>query len=127
MAAPNLVNTSSVVPHTVSITPADVARNTLVSAPSSNTTHKINTILVSNLDVSVSYNCVVELLLTDGFTYRSIANNVTVPANQTVTILDRSKSIYLLDTSVTGEAVSIHAQSESANKLTFSCSYETLS
>ncbi len=127
MAAPNIINVTSVIPHTVSISPADVARNSLVAAPSTNQAHKINTIIVANVDESTAYNCTVELLLTDGTTYRPIANTVTVPAKGTLTVLDKTKSLYLFDTSVTGEAVSIHATTESANKLTFTCSYETLS
>ena len=78
MAAPNIINVTSVIPHTVSISPADVARNSLVTAPSTNQAHKINTIIVANVDESTAYNCTVELLLTDGTTYRPIANTVTV-------------------------------------------------
>lgn len=127
MAAPNLLNITNVTPRTVSIIPADTARNTLVGAPSTGQAHKVNTIIVSNINNTTAYNCVVEVCLADGTSFRPIANNVTVPAGGNLTILDKSKSVYLLDTSVAGETVSVHAQSQSANELAFTCSFETLS
>jgi len=127
MAAPNLLNITTITPHTVSIIPADTARNTLVTAPSTGQSHKVNTIIVGNVNNATAYNCAVELLLADGTSYRPIANNVTVPAGGTLIILDKSKSVYLFDTSVTDETVSVHVTSQAANELAFTCSFETLS
>lgn len=127
MAAPNIVNVTTIVPHTVSITPSDTARNALVTAPATGATHKINTIIVANLDATTAYDCTVELRLADGTTHRSIANTISVPADATLVLLDKSMSFYLLDTSVTGEASTLWAQSSTGSKLTFTCSYETIS
>lgn len=127
MAAPNIVNVTTIVPHTVSITPADTARNALVTAPATGATHKINQIIVANIDGTNAYDCTVELRLADGTTYRSIANTISVPADATLVLLDKSMSFYLLDTSVTGEPSTLWAQSSTASKLTFTCSYETIS
>jgi transcriptional antiterminator Rof (Rho-off) len=126
MAAPNIVNVTSIVPHTVTLTPADTARNLLVSAPASGSAHKVNELVVSNIDGTSAYSCTVELRLADGTTYRAIASTIAVPANSSLIIIDKSSMVYLLDTSVTGEASTIYVTSSTASKLTYSCSYETI-
>ena len=127
MAAPNIVNVASIVPHTVTVTPADTSRNALVTAPATGAAHKINSIIVSNIDGTSSYDATVELRLADGTTYRAIASTVAVPADASLFVVDKSTALYLLDTSVTGEASTIYVTSSAASKLTFSCSYETIS
>jgi len=127
MAAPNIVNVANIVPHTVTVTPADTSRNALVTAPATGAAHKINSIIVSNIDGTSSYDATVELRLADGTTYRAIASTVAVPADASLVVVDKSTALYLLDTSVTGEASTIYVTSSTASKLTFSCSYETIS
>lgn len=127
MAAPNIVNVTSIIPHTVTLTPADTARNLLVGAPASGSAHKVNQLVVSNIDGTSAYNATVELRLADGTTYRSIASTITVPANASLIIIDKTTNVYLLDTGVTGEASTIYVTSSVASKLTYSCSYETIS
>jgi hypothetical protein len=127
MAAPNIVNVSSIIPHTVTLTPADTARNLLLGAPSTGSAHKVNELIVSNIDGTNPINATIELRLADGTTYRAIASTITVPANASLIVIDKSSMLYLLDTSVTGEASTIYVTSSTASKLTFSCSYETIS
>lgn len=127
MAAPNIVNVTTIVPHTVTLTPANTARQGLVAAPASGATHKVNTVMIANLDPSNSYAATIELRLADGTSYRSIGNTVSVPPNSTLVLLDKSTSFYLVDTTVTGEASMLWVQSNSASNLTFTCSYETIS
>jgi hypothetical protein len=111
----------------VTVTPADTSRNALVTAPATGAAHKINSLIVSNIDGTGNYDATVELRLADGTTYRSIASTVTVPADASLVVVDKSTALYLLDTSVTGEASTIYVTSSTASKLTFSCSYETIS
>lgn len=129
MAAPNIVNVTSIIPHTVTLLPANTARQGLVAAPATNATHKINAIMVTNVDGSGAsgYSCTIELRLADGTTFRSIANTVSVPPNSTLVVSDKSSSFYLVDTTVTGEASMLWVQSNSASNLAFTCSYETIS
>lgn len=127
MAAPNIVNVASIVPHTVTLTPADTSRNALVTAPATGASHKINQILVSNIDGTNAVDATVELRLADGTTYRAIGSTISVPADATLVMLDKTTMLYLLDTSVTGEPSTIYVTSGTANKLTFTCSYETIS
>ena len=121
MAAPNIVGVTSIVPHTLSITPSDTSRNALVTAPATGATHKINQILVSNIDGTNAVNATVELRLADGSTYRALGSTISVPANATLVMLDKTTMLYLLDTST------LWATSGTASKLTFTVSYETIS
>lgn len=127
MAAPNIVNVTSIVPHTVSITPADTSRNALVTAPATGATHKINQILVTNIDGTNSYDSTVELRLADGTTHRAIGSTIAVPPDSSLILLDKATSLYLLDTAVSGEASTLWATSSTASKLTYTVSYETIS
>lgn len=127
MAAPNFASISTITPHTVSITPSDTSRNALVAIPLSGQAHKIEQILIANVDNAANYSATVELRLADGATYRYLCYQVTVPAGGTVELLTKNTSLYLLDSSVTGEASTLWATSGTASKLTFTCSYETLS
>jgi hypothetical protein len=127
MAAPNILAATTATPHTVSITPADTARNALVTAPSSGASQKINLIIVSNIDGANAYDATVELRLADGTTYRAIASTISVPADASVIISDKTTMFYLMDTSVSGEASTLWATSSTASKLTYTVSYETIS
>ena len=127
MAAPNFASITTITPHTVSITPSDTSRNALVTIPNSGQAHKIEQILIANVDNAANYAATVELRLADGSTYRVLCYQVTVPAGGTVELLTKNTSLYLLDSSVTGEASTLWATSGTASKLTFTCSYETLS
>jgi hypothetical protein len=126
MAAPNIVAVTSIVPNTLSITPADTSRNALVAAPSTGTAYKINQIMVANIDGTAAYDCTVELRLADGTTYRALGSTISVPADATLILLDKTTALYLLDTSVTGQPSTLWATSSTASKLTFTVSYEAI-
>ena len=126
MAAPNILACTTATPHTVSITPTDTSRNALVTAPATGSAQKINEIIVSNIDGTSAYNATVELRLADGTTYRAIASTISVPANASLIVSDKTTMLYLLDTSVTGEASTLWATSSTASKLTYTVSYETI-
>ena len=126
MAAPNILACTTATPHTVSITPADTSRNALVTAPSSGSAQKINQIMVANIDGSAAYDATVELRLADGTTYRALGSTISVPADATLILLDKTTALYLLDTSVTGQPSTLWATSGTASKLTFTVSYEAI-
>jgi hypothetical protein len=127
MAAPNILAATTATPHTVSITPADTARNALVAAPSSGAVQKINQIMVANIDGAAAYDATVEVRLADGTTYRSLASTISIPADASLIISDKTTMFYLMDTSVSGEASTLWVTSSTASKLTFTVSYETIS
>jgi hypothetical protein len=126
MAAPNIVAVTSIIPHTVSITPADTARNALVTAPASGSAQKINEIIVSNIDGTAAYDATIEVRLADGSTHRAIASTISVPPDASLIVSDKTTMFYLLDTSVTGEASTLWATSSTASKLTYTVSFETI-
>ena len=126
MAAPNILASTSAVPHTVSITPADTSRNALVTAPATGAAQKINQIMVANIDGTTAYDATVELRLADGTTYRALASTISVPPDASLIISDKTTMFYLLDATVTGEASTLWATSSLASKLTFTVSYETI-
>ena len=126
MAAPNIVAVTTITPNTLSITPADTSRNALVAAPSTGTAFKINQIMVANIDGSAAYDATVELRLADGTTYRALGSTISVPADATLILLDKTTALYLLDTSVTGQPSTLWATSGTASKLTFTVSYEAI-
>jgi hypothetical protein len=126
MAAPNILACTTATPHTLSITPSDTSRNALVAAPATGSAQKINQIMVSNIDGTNAVNSTVELRLADGTTYRALGSTISVPANATLIILDKTTMLYLLDTGVSGEPSTLWATSGTASKLTFTVSYETL-
>jgi len=127
MAAPNIVNVTTITPNTLSITPADTSRNALVTAPSTGVAYKINQITVANIDGTNAADATVELRLADGTTYRALASTISVPADATLILLDKTTSLYLLDTSVTGQPSTLWATSGTASKLTYTVSYEAIS
>ncbi|NBS71206.1 hypothetical protein EBT31_20205 [bacterium] len=127
MAAPNILSLTTATPHTVTLTPSDTSRNALVTAPSTGQAHKINQLIVANIDGSSAVDCTVELRLADGTTYRAIASTISVPADASLIVIDKTMMLYLLDTSVSGEPSTIYVTSGTASKLTYTCSYETLS
>jgi len=127
MAAPNILAATTATPHTVSITPADTSRNALVAAPSTGAVQKINQIIVTNIDGTNAYDATVELRLADGTTHRAIASTISVPADASLIVSDKTTMFYLMDTSVSGEACTLWATSSTASKLTYTVSYETIS
>jgi len=126
MAAPNILACTTATPHTVSITPADTSRNALVTAPATGSAQKINQITVANIDGAAAYDATIELRLADGTTYRALGSTISVPADATLIMLDKTTMLYLLDTSVSGEASTLWVTSGTASKLTFTVSYETI-
>jgi hypothetical protein len=89
--------------------------------------YKINQIMVANIDGTNAYSTTVETRLADGTTYGALASTISVPANSTVIISDKTTMFYLLDTSVTGEASTLWVTSSTGSKLLYTVSYEAIS
>ena len=93
MATPNLVNITSITPFTiagqVTTSVIDVAADKV---------HKINSVIISNVDGSNSADVTVEVSVDNGSNYRNIAKTVAVPADASITIIGKDNSIYLDET-----------------------------
>ena len=117
MANPNIVNVTSILGKTavlnVTTTPTDIVSNN----SGSNTVLKINYISVANIDGGASADITISLFRSS-VEYK-IVHTVLVPADSSLTVLD--KSIYLEE----GDSLRITA---SANgDLQAVCSYEVIS
>jgi hypothetical protein len=133
MAAPNIVNVATINGSTAYQALTNTNNNSLVSnAASSNTVFKINNIFVSNVNgvaaatITLSYmsaaNAVTNGTLataSSGTAYR-IAYQISVPANTTLMLLDKSGAIYLPENS------SLAVQAGTASYLEVVASYETI-
>ena len=118
MAAPNIVNVTSIYGKTHSAL-LDTTLTTAQVTCAANKILKINSIIVANVDgtnpadVSVYFN-------PNGGTRRAIAGAVTVPAKSTLVVLGKDSPIYL------NESDLIEAGASEVNDLEIIISYEEL-
>lgn len=124
MAAPNIVNVSTITGKSAVANLTTTNATSLVSnAAGSNKVFKINSIIVSNVDgvnaanITINYYSAASL----GGTATQIVSTVSVPADSSLIVLDKSTSLYL------EEDRSIGATAGSANDLKVVVSYEEIS
>lgn len=124
MAAPNIVNVSTITGKTAVVDLSSTNATAVVSnAASSNKVFKINSLYVSNVDGTNPANITISVYSEDdiGGTATQIVSTVAVPADATVVVIDKNSSIYL------EEDKSIGATASAANDLKIVCSYEEIS
>lgn len=122
MAAPNIVNVTSIIGNSLSVAVGTSATQLASNAASSNKVFKINTIMIANIDgtnaadVTVNIYSAAEL----GGTPLAIASTITVPADATLVVVDKGTSFYLL------ENQSIGAIASAAGDLVATISFEEI-
>lgn len=124
MANPNIVAVTSILGNTTFLTPANTSANVLLSnAASSGNVYKINQIVCANVDGTSAANCTVTInsAAAGGGTAYPIVSTVSVPADASLIVVDKTTAIYLM------EDQSIVVTSGSANDLAFTISYEAIS
>lgn len=124
MAAPNIVNVSTITGKTSVVTLSTTNATAIVSnAASSNKVFKINSLIVANVDGTLNASITVNYYSQDdiGGTATAIANTIMVPADASLVIIDKNSSIYL------EEDKSLGAIASAAGDLTIICSYEEIS
>lgn len=124
MANPNIVSVTSILGNTTFLTPANTSANVLLSnAASSGDVLKINQIVCANVDGTSAANCTVTVnsAAAGGGTAYPIVSTVSVPADASLIVVDKTTAIYLM------EDQSIVVTSGTANDLTFTISYEAIS
>ena len=117
MAAPNLVNVTSIYGKTMGAALGTTLTTTLLTC-ASNKVLKINSIIVANVDGSNAADVSVEFY--NGSTAYRLESSVTVPADSTLIVLGKDAPIYL------EEAHSIRAGASAASDLEIVISYEEL-
>jgi hypothetical protein len=131
MANPNIANTTAIYGTTTYYTPSGTTAVVLLAnAASSGVVYKINQIVAANVDGTNAINATVSLYTNGsvaqgsapaGGTAYPIASTISVPANASLIVVDKTTAIYLM------EGTSISVTSGTANKITFSISYEAIS
>lgn len=121
MAAPNIVNVTSITGKTVS--DADVATSTsiqLVNASGSNKVYKINTIIAANIDGANAADISVFVTTVGGTIQFYLAKTITVPIDSSLVIISKDTSFYL------EEDRHIRAYASAAGDISLMISYEEL-
>jgi hypothetical protein len=124
MAAPNIVNVSTITGKTAKVALTSTSQTTLVSnAASSNQVFKINMIQVANVDGTNACDVTVDVhsAAAGGGTAYSLASTISVPADASLVVLDKNTALYL------EENTSITATAGTASDLEVLVSYEEIS
>jgi hypothetical protein len=124
MTAPNLVNVATITAKSAVVSLTTTSATLVVENPaSSNKVFKINSLIVSNVDGTNAADITVSFYSEDniGGTATEIVKTISVPADASLVVIDKSTSIYL------EEDRSIGATAGVANDLKVIVSYEELS
>lgn len=124
MAAPNIVSVTTITGKTAVVDLTSTSATAVVSnAASSGKVFKINSLIVSNVDGSSAADITISLYSEDdiGGTATQIVSTVSVPAEASLVVIDKSTGLYL------EEDRSIGATASSASDLKVVCSYEEIS
>lgn len=129
MANPNLASVSTINGYTTYYTPTGTSAVSLLNnAASSGQNFRIESLIAANtsgsaVSATVSYysNATAQGSAPSGGTAYPICYQVSVPANSSLVVIEKSNMIYL------NENACISVTSGTANNLTFTVSYEVLS
>lgn len=131
MAAPNIASLTTITGKTTYFTPSGTTAVVLLqNAASSNTVLKINQIVAANVNGSAAVNATVSIYTNGGVAQGSapsggtaypIASAISVPANASLIVADKTTGIYL------EENTSIVVTSGTASGIAYSISYEIMS
>lgn len=118
MAAPNIVNVTTITGKTAVANVTNVTSNVIVNAASSSQVYKVNTVMIANIDGT--NDATVSLSVLRGASY-FLGSTINVPADSSMVIIDKNSSFYMEE----GDALQVVG---SANgDLQIVCSYEVIS
>ncbi len=126
MANPNIVNVTTILGNTstnlISSTADPFATALVNNAASSGKVYKINSIVAANVDGTNAADITIKIFSQDdlGGTGTAIASTISVPADATLIITDKTTSFYLL------EDKSIGATAGVANDIVVTISWEEI-
>jgi len=116
MAAPNIVNVSTITGKTAVVALGSTdATDIVANAAASNKVLKVNSLYVANVDATDACHITITV---DG---KKIANQISVPAKSTLVVITKNESVYL------EENKKIQATAETADDLEVVASYEEIS
>jgi hypothetical protein len=126
MANPNIVNVTTILGNTstnlISSTADPFATALVSNAASSGKVYKINSIVAANIDGTSAVDITIKIFSQAALagTGTAIASTISVPADATLIITDKTTSFYLL------EDKSIGATAGIANDIVVTCSWEEI-
>jgi hypothetical protein len=122
MANPNIVNVTSIYGNTTYLVPSTTAATVWTAlTPAVGTVNKVNNIVASNVTGSaVAVTVSINSATGGGGTAYEIAYQISVPANASLIIIDKTTSIYV------GEAQSIVVTVGTGSAIELTSSYEAL-
>jgi hypothetical protein len=121
MTAPNLVNVTTIIAKsTQGALTTTLTNEFLANAPASGKVFKVNSILVANIDGTSSANASVFMTKSGGSPI-AIASTIAVPADSTLTVIDKNTALYL------EEGDNIEAGASADSDLVVTINYEELS
>lgn len=123
MANPNIVNVAAIYGNTSTTSLSTTSATSIVSnAASSGKVFKINSIVVANIDGTNAADITINVYSAAalGGTATAIASTISVPADATLIVTDKTTTFYLL------EDKSIGAIAGVANDLVVTCSWEEI-
>jgi hypothetical protein len=122
MAAPNIVNVTNIIGNSLSVAVGATATQLASNAAASGKVFKINSIVVANVDGSSAADVTVEIYSQDdlGGTPLAIVSTISVPADASLIVTDKTTSFYLL------EDQSIGATASAAGDLVATISFEEI-
>lgn len=124
MAVPNLASVTSIVPANSQVYLSTTSATSIASnAASSGTVLKVESLVVSNIDTATAYTVTINTYSAAalGGTAYPIISTLSIPANSSVIIIDKTNSIYL------NENQSLGAIAGTANKIYVNASWEVMS
>jgi hypothetical protein len=124
MAAPNIVNVSTITGKSATVALTSTSATALVSnAASSGKVFKINMIQVANVDGANAADVTIDVhsAAAGGGTAYSLVSTISVPADASLVVVDKGTALYL------EEDRSITATAGTANDLEVIVSYEEIS
>lgn len=122
MANPNIVNVTTIYGKTTYLTPANTTANVLLAnAASSGKVLKINQIVAANTTGTAANTTIsVNSAAAGSGTSYSIAGAISVPANASLIVVDKTTAVYL------EEDKSILCTSGTSSSITYTISYEEI-
>jgi hypothetical protein len=118
MAAPNVVNVTSILGTTDVLNVTTTATAITTNSAASNKLYKINSLIVSNIDGTNNADITVDLFRSS--TAYHLASTITVPADATLVVISKDMGIYLQ------EGDSVRCQASANGDLQAICSYEII-
>ena len=123
MANPNIVNVAAIYGNTSTTALSSTSATSIVSnASGSGKVYRINSLIVSNVDGTNAADITINIYSAAslGGTAFAVASTISVPADASLIIIDKTTGIYLL------EDKSIGAIAGAANDLVVTCSWEEI-